>query len=110
MPKKVTFDSWYADIADRFGLDPDPDSPMHQYDYRAAFSAGVNPGEDGHWPSTFKKAGHPTLIKEIDGNLINTKTGNAASFTEMLGNLSYGRHVMARAEIEQARGKRTKGI
>lgn len=55
---EAAFQSWYADVAARQGLDPDPDAPEHQYDYRAAFMANAKPGEDGHWPSRFKLAGH----------------------------------------------------
>lgn len=53
------FQSWYRDRATRLGLDLNPDDPLHHYDYRAAFQAGAEPGPDGHWPSTFKEAGHP---------------------------------------------------
>lgn len=56
------FQKWYASWADKIGLDPDPDSPAHHYDYRAAFKAGVSPkyventDKPGwYWPSDFKK-------------------------------------------------------
>ena len=38
-----------------------PDDAGFDYDYRGAFKAGVAPGEDGHWPDTFKKPNHPTF-------------------------------------------------
>lgn len=42
------------------------------YDYEAARRAGVTgPDKSGHWPSDFKKDGHPNLI--VGG--FNTKTG-----------------------------------
>jgi hypothetical protein len=70
------FQSWYAAWAKKAGIDPDPDNPEHYYDYRAAFSAGVEPSIDPadkqyHWPSQFKKEGHPRMV--LDG--VNTKTG-----------------------------------
>lgn len=101
--KKPPFSVWYAAIADRFNLDPNPDSPLHQYDYRAAYNAGVEPGEDGHWPSKFKKVGHPTLIKEVDGELINTKTGKPATEAQLRANLAISRHQEAQYLIDLAR-------
>lgn len=53
------FRSWYADRARRLGLNPNPDDPRHHYDYRAAFAAGAEPDEAGHWPSQFKDDTHP---------------------------------------------------
>lgn len=63
------FDVWYARMAKEQDLNPDPDS--QPYDYRAAFKAGAKPDSSGHWPSQFKKAGHPN---EIVGGF-NTRTG-----------------------------------
>jgi len=57
---KQTFTEWYKGHAQKWGLSPDPDDPEHFYDYRGAFKAGVEPDESGHWPSKFKKEGHPT--------------------------------------------------
>ena len=66
------FKSWYQEKAKLFKLNPNPDDPKHYYDYRAAHKAGVNPDpKSGHWPSQFKKVGHPNLI--IKG--IDTRTG-----------------------------------
>lgn len=59
------FREWYQGSASRFNLDPDPDNPQHQYDYRRAYEAQAGPGEDGHWPSQFKLAQHPS--RYIDG-------------------------------------------
>jgi hypothetical protein len=66
-----TFDTWYAQHAQQQGLNPNPDDPRQQYDYRAAFRAGVRPDASGHWPSLFKGDLHPNLI--VGG--VNTKTG-----------------------------------
>lgn len=65
------FKDWYGGHAKKLGLDPNPDAPEHFYDYRAAFQAGAGPGADGHWPSKFKREGHPRMV--VDG--VNTKTG-----------------------------------
>lgn len=65
------FDAWYSQMAKKHDLSPDPDSPEQMYDYRAAFKAGAKPDASGHWPSTFKRKGHPN---EIVGGF-NTRTG-----------------------------------
>lgn len=65
------FRAWYTDRAKRLGLNPNPDDPKHFYDYRAAFMEGAEPDQTGHWPSTFKREGHPRLV--VDG--IDTRTG-----------------------------------
>jgi len=61
-PDEIAFRAWYSDAAKRYGLDADPDSPQQQYDYRAAFKAGAAPDATGHWPSDFKKPGHPQIV------------------------------------------------
>lgn len=68
MPDMV-FKDWYARQAQRFGLHPDPDHPLHHYDYRAAWEAGEEPDASGHWPSKYKEGTHPNLI--VQG--VNTK-------------------------------------
>lgn len=69
------FQSWYHGMAKKHGLSPNPDDPEHFYDYRAAFSAGAAPDASGHWPSKFKREGHPRLV--IDG--VDTRTGDPAA-------------------------------
>ena len=64
------FMEWYSLWAKIIGLDPDPDNPLHYYDYRKAYKSGVNPEiskEDGfyHWPSEFKHDDHPNRF--VDG-------------------------------------------
>ena len=56
------FQSWYAQKAKQYDLNPDPESPEQFYDYRAAFGAGAEPDATGHWPSQFKKPGHPAMV------------------------------------------------
>lgn len=82
VPNEQEFQTWYADRAARLGLDPNPDNPQHFYDYRAAHAAGAEPDQTGHWPSEFKREGHPRMI--VDG--LNTKTGQPASFLEEIQN------------------------
>ena len=70
------FREWYRDWAQRIGINPDPDDPLHYYDYRAAWKAGAAPAwneelKQYKWSSDYKTEGHPNLI--VDG--INTKTG-----------------------------------
>lgn len=65
------FEAWYSQMAKRYDLNPDPNSADQFYDYRAAFKAGAKPDESGHWPSQFKRKGHPN---EIVGGF-NTRTG-----------------------------------
>lgn len=63
------FRAWYGTY--RGDLSPDPDSPDQFYDYRAAFLAGAMPDAAGHWPSQYKKPGHPTEF--VEG--FSTRTG-----------------------------------
>ncbi len=71
------FQDWYDSLAAKLGLNPNPDDPQHFYDYRGAFSAGKGPSPDPtsggalHWPSEFKREGHPRQF--LDG--IDTRTG-----------------------------------
>ena len=42
-----------------------PNDSGHDYDFRGAFKAGVQPDpQTGHWPDTFKKPNHPTFSDE----------------------------------------------
>jgi len=69
------FNPWYAAIAQHFGLDPNWASPLHFYNWPAAFAAGVQPDPSGHWPSEFKLLGHPNLI--VNG--LDTRTESPAT-------------------------------
>lgn len=108
LAKRPSFDEWYADYSNRFGQSPDPNDPRHQYDYKAAYAAGLNPDEEGHLSSLYKKPGHPTLVRYFDGQLMNTRTGLPAEYYELLGNQSFGRHQSAQLDIEEALNKRIK--
>lgn len=66
------FRDWYKGWSARSGIAPDPDDPLHLYDYRRAYSAGVEPTidpQDGfyHWPSRFKAADHPNRYITLPG-------------------------------------------
>lgn len=54
--REEEFRAWKAKYA--------PTDSGVDYDLPGAFLAGVTPGEDGHWPDTFKKPNHPTFSDE----------------------------------------------
>lgn len=66
---------WYKEFVKEFGEDPELDIP--EYDYRAAWKAGIVPERDPydknryHWPSSLpsgemlKSESHPTAWKEM---------------------------------------------
>jgi hypothetical protein len=60
---EAAFQRYYANWAGPNQMNPNPDDPLQQYDYRAAFRQGIRPPPPGgHWPSPNKAAGHPNLI------------------------------------------------
>ena len=66
---ELDFQTWYALMAARFGLNPNPDDPLHYYDYRGAYQGGIRPSLNSidnqmHWPDTYKVPGHPTFSVE----------------------------------------------
>lgn len=85
MPEDIAFNSWYRGWADRTGINPDPNDPKHQYDYKKAYDAGVDPKiseEDGkyHWPSEYKGDNHPTRFKQNDdGEWFDTRNSRVVS-------------------------------
>lgn len=78
---EAEFGDWYHSTAlpaaKKAGveLNPNPDDPLHYYDWRGAHRAGAMPDAAGHWPSTFKRLGHPNLI--VDG--LDTRNGQPAT-------------------------------
>jgi hypothetical protein len=77
--EEAAFQSWYANWAQKTGINPNPDDPLHRYDYRAAYKAGVEPQIDPsdqkyHWDSRFKAPDHPNRF--VGG--IDTRTGEPA--------------------------------
>lgn len=82
MPQdEARFRAWYSSMAKSHDLSPDPDDPQQFYDYRAAFRAGAKPDKTGHWPSDFKKPGHPNMI--VGG--FNVQTGERVPGTPRVG-------------------------
>jgi hypothetical protein len=79
--QKYPFAQWYTLHALNYGLNPDPDAPGQDYDYRAAYEAGAEPDATGHWPSQFKKPGH---ANEVVGGF-NTITGERVPGTKREG-------------------------
>ena len=69
--QEMFFQAWYKDIANRYGLNPDPDNPQHYYFYRRAWKSGFTPDLEKHWPSIFKHPKHPN--RYVNG--IDTITG-----------------------------------
>jgi len=76
--QELFFQNWFKHQADRTGIDPNPDHPLHQYDYRGAYLAGDAPvvhPDDGlpHWRSKFKDDTHPN--RWVNG--VDTRTEDA---------------------------------
>lgn len=54
------FKEWWDTAVKTHDYAPDPDDPLHYYDYRAAFESGHSiPESGGHWSSEFKHDLHP---------------------------------------------------
>src|SRR3990167_6395206 len=68
------FQKWYKGWSSKLGLNPNPDDPRHQYDYRGAYNAGATPDANKHWHSQFKLPGHPN--RYVDG--VDTITGQTS--------------------------------
>ena len=74
------FQFWYKTWARKSNINPNPDDPLHYYDYRAAYKAGIKPQIDPtdkkyHWDSRFKDDEHPNRF--VNGE--DTKTGEPES-------------------------------
>ncbi|MFA5897989.1 MAG: hypothetical protein WC829_02630 [Hyphomicrobium sp.] len=83
--EEARFRKFYASAAAANGLDADPDSPLHKYDYRGAWLHGHGPtGEPGkqHWPSQFKDDDHPNRFvrdSSVAGGMLDTKRDKPVS-------------------------------
>ena len=68
-----TFQTAYRIMANKWGLSSNPYAPEHYYDYKKLWeeTGSVEPDREGHFPSKYKRLGHPNLV--IDG--IDTRTG-----------------------------------
>ena len=87
------FLDWYSNIAKEvndyypdFTLNPDPDSPNHYYDYRAAYESGAVLDERKHLPSEFKHDLHPNryIIDKKDLSIHDTKYDTPAKFEDIV--------------------------
>lgn len=79
--EEMRFQRWYAQIANKLGIDANPDAPEHHYDNRGFFRSmeaghAVSPDKPGgHFPSTFKTEGHPrTYLDDTRGKIFDTRT------------------------------------
>jgi hypothetical protein len=70
-----SFSRWYSLWAEKCGLNLDPDHPEHHYDFRAAWMAGAKPDDQNHWPSQFKREGHPNRFVVENVVIHDTTTG-----------------------------------
>lgn len=78
------FQQWWANMAKKLDLDPNPDAPDAYYDMRGFYKAMKDgkylppdaPG--GHFPSEFKSPDHPRayLVDPVNQRFFDTKTGN----------------------------------
>ena len=79
------FLDWYAGIASKSGLNPNPDDPRHYYDYRAAFKAGAALDEGGKLPPQFKDDLHPDrFVVGKDLEIYDSKYGKKAKLEDMI--------------------------
>lgn len=71
------FRDWYEPMARQTGMDPNPDAPEHFYDMRGLFfdSGGKAGPQRGHFPSKYKREGHPrTFLDDTQGRIFDTRT------------------------------------
>lgn len=78
---------WRSAFKAKYGEEPPQDAP--EYDYRAAFQAGVVPkdvpyDDIPHWALEFKGDSHPNRFIKRDGVIIDTKNGRPATEEEIL--------------------------
>jgi hypothetical protein len=109
--EEAEFQRWYKGWAQRAELDPNPDSPLHKYDYRGAFKAKEEPQVDSgdglyHWSSRFKDPDHPNrYVNGVDTKATDTPRG--ASEADVVAFLR-GNTNRPSAEGEAAEAKKLK--
>ena len=81
------FQNWFKSWSAITEQSRNPDDPLHYYDYRAFFKAGMAGQGPTHptwndelkqwkWESKYKRKGHPAFyVRDKSGKMINTKTG-----------------------------------
>lgn len=82
------------------------DDPRQFYDYDAAFRNSAFVDKSGHFPSQFKKAGHPNLF--VDG--VNTKTGEAATAYGQVMNQIQNKLVHAKTTVPEVIGSTAREV
>ncbi len=83
------FQDWYKGWQQHLGWPENPDDAYNDYDYRAFYASPlfsqypqVDPTDNNtlHWPSEFKKEGHPReFVPQDNGLYLNTKTMEESS-------------------------------
>jgi len=80
--REPEFRRWYSKIADKLGINPNPDDPEHYYDYRAFYGdmlqgkAEAPDAWGGHFTSKYKLPGHPrTYLDDGQGRIFDTRSG-----------------------------------
>ena len=72
--QEMMFRAWWEKTSKALGLDPDPDNPLHFYDYRGAWLTGKWPEKKGeHWDSRHKTDNHPNRLIPFNGGVLDTK-------------------------------------
>lgn len=79
--REQRFKKWYGQLSAKLRIAPDPDDPLHYYDYRA-FHRDMEAGQvlppdapGGHFPSTYKLPGHPrTYLTDANGRVFDTRS------------------------------------
>ena len=76
--QEQAFQKWYRAIAEKNGLDPNPDEVEHRYDWRGAWVSGdrgtVDKGDGKqHFDSQYKDDDHPNRFIEEGGGIYDTK-------------------------------------
>jgi predicted ABC-type ATPase len=67
--EEADFQKWYGYWSETANISSDPDDPLHKYDYRGVYKAGITPQinpDDNlyHWPSEYKDWDHPNRFVE----------------------------------------------
>ena len=87
------FNEWWGNVVREHGYDPDPDNPLHFYDYRKAYEGNHPiPKRLHHWDSRYKHDLHPNRfipgtdpsINKPDIKWWDTKKDQPASASEVL--------------------------
>ena len=81
----VEFIDWFSNIAERSGVNPNPNDPKHYYDYRAAYEAGAGLDKLRKLPSEFKHDLHPdryTIGKDLE--IYDSKYDKPAKLEDMI--------------------------